>query len=476
MSAIDVNGLISGFDAARREFRDAEMKQAHAREDREYSLLSALAQHTDPEMAALGATALLGLAGGSGPKLQKGLRGFLGEVEQSSALGPIRQFLGAGETAAAAAMPGSAAQPDSAVVDPERQAQGPGISQMPPEVAGTDMEAPGLEDGGGGEPAAGLPTRPPGLGMVAPPMPPRPETPQQRSRRLFPSAADVAAETTFRQLQGRLNATLQAIRQAGGGQNEQLDAVMGTVGAPRRAVQSKVLNAQFRTADGQELEGSVIFDPVAQTATFDGQPVTILKQLPTNLPRPIRQSMNTNGTRTDVYLDPRTFEQQATVHTGIPIPEPPKYSSTVTTPDGTFQVQREGGLGPRLGDAPLRAGELNAEQQQATTWLTDVQAEVKAALAAANRNVFIAAQKQTALPTAQQNQIVQKITGGRYKTLGELTTATKRTTGAGDGGTSAPSAPSMRDRANRVRQRLESTQPGRVQGSGVPQTQPPPRM
>lgn len=458
---IDINGLITGFDTRRRGYRDEELKKAHAAEDREFSILQALATHIDPEIAAIGATALLNLAQGGGPKTKKGLRGFMGEVEGSAALEPIKTFLGAGATAPTPT-PGSAAQPDTAVVEPERQQRGPGLAAPPMPAVGEGppgMPLPGGEVSEQGPPALG------GLSM-GPPPPPPPETPQGRMRRLFPSAADVAEETTFRQLQGRLKAILQGITQAGGGREDVLNATLGAVGAPRRASRMTTIPAQYRTADGQTLEGVVIFDPETGTAEVDGQPVTILKQLPKTPPRPIGVNVaGPSGTVNRQFLDPMNpgAPPIAEVETGLQAPAgPAPFSGTVTTDEGVFRLPRGGGEGVRVGDAPARAGELSPEQQQATGWLADVNAELKGALSAFNQN-RPPGMKATALPTTQQNTIVQRITKGRYKTIGELTAATKRVAAP-----AGPGADDPRSRANRVRQRLESSQPSRVQGSGMP--------
>lgn len=473
---IDVGGLISGFDTARRSYRDAEMKTAQAREDKEFSILQALAQHMDPEIAAVGASALLGMVGGGGPKMRKGFSGFMGEVEKSGHLDPLRRFLGAGATNAEP-QPGSAAQPDTALIEPE--AQGVNARITAPTMGGNPAEeqvgartappqfgaeAPASPLGGTTPPQfGGEPGGPGGLGLP-PPGPPPPETPMARSKRLFPSAADVAEQTQFRTLQGRLNALLQAIR--GARTEEERDLVRGQAGSPRARTVAKPMNAEFRTADGQEMSGTVIFDPATGVAEVDGQPVTILKMLPTNGPRPIGVNVaGPNGTVNRQFLNPNdpSAPPVAEVQTGLQAPAgPAPFSGTVTTDEGVFRLPRGGGEGVRVGDAPPRAGEMSGEQQQATGWLADVNTEVKAALSSFNQN-RPSGMKSTALGAAQQNDIVKRITKGRYKTVGELTAATKRAAqddGGGDTG--------MRGRANRVRQRLEGAQPSRVQGAGLP--------
>lgn len=470
MSGIDIGGIVSGFDSARRTYRDAELKKAQADQDREFSILQALAQHMDPEMAAVGAAGLLQLAEG-GPKVGKGLRGFLGEVDRSSALPSIRALLGAGQQAPTP-QPGSAAQPNTAVVEPERQARGPGMATAPPVAPAGEgppgMALPGAQVGAGGAPpgmdaGGGAPGGPPGLLPATGPLPQPPETPQQKMRRLYPSAGEIAANQTFLNLQARLNAVLQGIRAAKTPQEQ--DLVRGIAGAPRRATNTKPQNAEFRTADGRELSGTVIFDPATGVAEVDGEPVTILKLLPTNAPRPIAVSRNVGGVVTRDFMDPNNLggPPLASVDTNMPVPAPPSpYSGTVTTDEGVFRLPRGGGEAEKVGNAPPRAGELTPEQQEATGWLRDVDAEVKAALSGVNQN-RPSGMKATALPTQQQNAIVAKVTRNRYKTIGELTAATKRSAGGTSSTTESP-----RDRANRVRQRLESQQPSRVQGPGMP--------
>lgn len=471
---IDIGGLISGFDQARRTYRDAELKTAQAREDKEFSLLQALAQHMDPEIAAVGASALLGMVGGGGPKMRKGFSGFMGEVEKTGYMDPLQRFLGAGATSAQPE-PGSAAQPDTALIEPEAQRATGGTAPTfgaaaPAAPTGQDITPPqlgapaGPSVGGATPPEfGGGPAGPGGLGMP-PPGPPPPETPMARSKRLFPSASDIAAETTYRNLKSRLDAVMQAI--AAAKTEDERDLVRGIAGAPRARTAAKPMNAQYRDAAGQELEGTVIFDPQTGVAEVDGQPVTILKMLPTNGPRPIGVNVaGANGTVNRRFIDPNNPNAAplAEVETGLQAPAgPAPYSGTVTTDEGVFRLPRGGGEGVRLGDAPPRAGELSQEQQQATGWLADVNTEVKAALSSFNQN-RPSGMKSTALGAAQQNEIVKRITKGRYKTVGELTAATKRAAQDDGGGDSG-----MRGRANRVRQRLEGAQPSRVQGAGLP--------
>lgn len=486
-------GLISGFDEARRSYRDAELKKAAATQDKEFSILQALATHVDPELAAVGAAGLLQLAGGGGPKARKGLGGFLGEVESSTYLPELQKLFGAGTSPMnAPAAPGSAAQPDSAVIEPARQARGPGVGSVgvgsvpPPSFDGATPGGPGSArvhaPTPGADIAGGPLGGPPGIdlgagsvpdlaegmaGMAgAPPGPPPPETSQQKMRRLYPSASDIAADTTFRNLQARLAAVLQGVRAARS--PEEVDLVRGLAGAPRRNSPSRVIDADYRTADGQTLQGSVIFDPDTNQATVDGLPVTILKQHPKTPPRPIGLNVaGPGGTVNRQFLDPSNpgGAPLAEVATGIQAPTgPAPFSGTVTTDEGVFRLPRGGGEGVKIGDAPPRAGELDQTQQEATAWLTDVNAQVKAALSGFNQT-RPPGLKATALPVAQQDQIVQTVTKGRYKTLGALTAATKRT--AGGGGTPDPAA-SARERANRVRQRLESQSGSVVHGSGVP--------
>jgi hypothetical protein len=162
------------------------------------------------------------------------------------------------------------------------------------------------------------------------------------------------------------------------------------------------------------------------------------------------------------FISPSTGAPQFSVDTGMPVPPPPSpVRGTIVTDEGIYDLRREGGTGGRIGNPPPSAGALSPEQQQATAWLTDVQAAVKAQLSTYNQN-RPGGMKATALPTAQQDQVVQRVTKGRYKTIGELTVATKRVAGTGGAGDSP------RDRANRVRQRLESSDPGTIRGSGMP--------
>lgn len=474
-------GLISGFDQARTHYRDTELAKAKADQDREFSILSALAQHIDPELAKVGAAGLLNLAAGGSPRTGKGLSGFLGEVDKSSYMPALQSLFGAGapEASPTSAVPaaGSAAQPNSAAVDPERVANGPGIGERitaptmggnpGEEQVGARVAAPTFGAATPQSPLGG--TQPPMMGapgMGAPMMPqgpPPPETPQARSKRLYPTAGEIAQEQTFKQLQGRLQAILGAMRSAG--TPEEQDIIRGIAGAPRRQSTAKAMNARYIDASGQEVEGAVIFDPVEQVATVDGQPVTITKLMPVNPPRPVMSTTNAgNGTTSRVANDPNTGQPLWAIKTGMPIPaQPSEYSGTATVNGQVVRLPRGGGAPEILGDAPQPAGALTPEQQEATGMLTDVNAEVKAKLSAYNAS-RPGLPKSTALPTAQQNEIVKQITKGRYKTLGELTAATKRQVGTGG----RAGGDNRRDLGNRVRQRLERGSPNIVQGSGVP--------
>lgn len=471
-------GLISGFDNARRTYRDAELAKAAHDQDREFSILSALAQHTDPELAKIGAAGLLNIAQGGIPRTGKGMSGFLGEVDKTSQMPALQAIFGAGASGAppataAVPTPGSAAQPNSAAVDPERVANGPGIGAgvTPPTMGGAPPGAPSAPGVTAPQFGAQAPDSPlgeasppqfgaPGLGMP-PAGPPPPETPQQRSKRLFPSAGDIAADTASKQLKARIQAVFEGLQTAKN--PDEVDIIRGLAGAPRRQSVNKPMNAEYRDATGQEMSGTVIFDPTTGQAEVDGQPVTILKMLPTNAPRPIGVNRNVGGNITRDFLNPNdpSAPPLASVETGMPVPAPPpEFGGTATVNGQVVQTPRRAGQAPNvLGAAPTPAGALDADQQEATGWLTDVNAEVKAKLNATNQQ-RIGMPKTTALPIAEQNAIVAKVTKGRFKTLGELTAATKRSVGGGGDG--------RRDLGNRVRQRLERGDSSTIQGSGIP--------
>lgn len=471
-------GLISGFDQARTKYRDAEIAKAKADQDRQFSILQALALHTDPELAKVGAAGLLNLASSGSPRTGKGLSGFLGEVDKSDYMAPLQALFG-GSSPVSATTGTTAAQPNSAAVDPERVANGPGIADRvtPPTMGGNPAEeqvgarvsAPtfGAETpesplGGTEPPAFGAP------GMGAPMMPqgpPPPETPQGRAKRLYPTAGEIAADTASKTLQARIQAVFEGLRAAK--TPDEQDIVRGLAGAPRRQSAAKVMNARYMGADGQEVEGAVVWDAIEQQATVDGQPVTVTKLMPINPPRPyVTSTAVGDGTYSKTAISPDTGQPLWQLKTGMPVPTAPaEYSGTATVNGKVVRLPRGGGAPEVLGDAPQAAGMLTPEQAEATGWLTDVNAEVKAALAKANANVFVSSQKKTALPTAQQNAIVKQVTKGRYQTLGELTTATKRQVGTGTSGAEG----SRRDLGNRVRQRLEKNDPSTIQGPGLPQ-------
>lgn len=463
-------GIISGFDQARRTFRDAELAKAARDQDREFSILSALAQHIDPELAQVGAAGLLNLAQGGTPRTGKGLSGFLGEVDKSSHMPALQTLFGSGGASPVSAAPaaGTAAQPNSAMVDPERvnaritpptMGGNPAEEQVGARVAPPEFgaETPESAMGGTQAPQFGMPGIP-----MAPQGPPPPETPQARSKRLYPTAGEIAAEQMAKTLQARIQTVFEGIRMAKN--PDEVDIVRGLAGAPRRQATTKMMNARYLdTASGEEVEGTVVFNPVDGTAEVNGQPVQVTKLLGANTPRPIGVNIKAaDGTINRAGLDPTTGRPLWTVETGMPVPaDPPEYGGTATVNGQVVQVPRRADQAPRvLGNAPQPAGVLSADQQEATGWVTDVNAEIKAELSRRNTGKpSVIAEK--ALPIAQQNAIVAKVTKGRYKTLGELTAATKRTVGGG--------GDNRRDLGNRVRQRLERGDSSTIQGSGIPQ-------
>jgi hypothetical protein len=474
--------LVSGFDTRRRAYGEEELKRQQAVADREFNILSVLAQHPDPEIASIGATGLLEVAGGARPG--KGLKGFLGEVDRSTYMPQIQQWLKG--PPGAPAQPGSAVLPGSSPVQPERQAAGPPSMAVPP-MGGTASAPPGMEAVGTGamdaamgqglEQAMGA--APPGMAGDGPPVlpsqpiVPMPETPQAKYRRLFPTAGEIAADTQYQTLRGKMLAIAEAIRQAGGSQEDLINATMGAAGAPRRATRSTLVEAEYRTMDGQELRGTVIFDPDTREAQVDGQPVTILRQFPKNPPRPIRQSMATgtpgNQTRQDVYFDPTDLGTPlAIMDTGIPVAAPPAPTTGGMEPvmvDGTrkfAQRRRDGTLEIVEGvEPPPPAGGNTPEMAEAIGLLVAVQQEVQAR-EAKQRVPGLPAKK---LDLGTVDQIVLQLSKGRWKSLADLKSATVRV--APTSGTTA------RDKADRVRDRLNQQRGNAVPGSGMPPGPPP---
>lgn len=484
-------GIISGFDQARRMFRDAELARAAKDQDREFSILQALALHPDDSLAKIGAAGLLNIAQGGSPRANKGLSGFLGEVDRTSQMPALQAIFGAGAPGASpvSAVPGAgtAAQPNSAAVDPQRVANGPvvGAGVTPPTMGGAPEQ--GLNAGvtaptfGANAPRAQSPlgddTTPPqfgmpGLGSMPPPGPPPPEMQQGRMKRLFPTAGEIAAEQQYKQLQGRLQAIFEAMKNAK--TPEERDVVFAAAGTPRRQTSYKPQNAQFTGPDGQLMEGMISYNSQTGEAEYDGQPVVVRKLLPTNTPRPVGVDVvGPDGTLDRQYRNPNDIGAAplATVPTGRPVPPAPSEFSGTTEVDGKVVRLPRGNSAPVvLGDARPAAGVLTIGQQEATAWLENVKKAVLGQLATRNsnpnRNPNLPAMRD--LPAAEIDAIVVAETKGRYKNWGDLVAATKRQVGTGTRG--ADAGGSRQDAGDRVRRRLEQgATASTVQGSGIPQ-------
>ncbi len=454
--------------------RDAERERARQADQQEYNLLSTLAQHGSKEVRAIAGTALLELASGGGKrKPMKGLKGFLGEVEQSPYLSTVQQALqgpGLGQQAAVAkppATPGAGMLPSTAPVEP-------GAAPMSgPAVQASSMPKPQVQD------PMFAPAPPPTThttGVQAPPMPlaaaPGPGMapmipPQTNARSLFPTAEEVAAETTRGQLEGRLGALTGALRGAQSPLEQEL--IMGAGGAPRRQVQQRPVLA---TIGGKEVPGS--YDPSTGEVFVNGQVVQpeSYRAMPTTVPRekPVIKQVDKNGNLH--IIDPDTYETITTVEgVGKPQNPPPVYGGTerIVGPEGTTQVIRLDRDSPGttvIGEAPTNAP--TEEEVQYAAWLKRTDALIANKLKSKGPMGMGEATPRT---KKMEDDAAKEITGDPSITYNDLQIRSKRRVGSktGKSGLKPEEFKALLNELARMQAGGGAAAPtGQVQGSGVP--------
>jgi hypothetical protein len=239
------------------------------------------------------------------------------------------------------------------------------------------------------------------------------------------------------------------------------------MGVPRRAGNQRVQNARYRTAEGAEVQGAVVFDPASGEAQVEGQPVTVLQLLPNTPPRPVRgPQMAAGGQVTVPYLDPYTLEPVATFETGMPPPaQPSEFTGGITWATDA--------AGNPVALRPTRTGMATVPGVQPPPSRT-AQADPEAVgfLRAVDRQ--LAALAKPAFPgmpvprvtDQQMNAETARLTGGRYQTYAELAAAAATRTTPGAGG-----PPTMEDMAEQVLRRLT----GGAGGAGSGGVGAPPR-
>lgn len=467
-------GLLGGLDERRQEERARRYDEETRASDLEFKILSQLAQSDDDEIAALAGTGLLEtLAGGGRPKKAKGLQGFLGDMSRSSYLPAITSTLQGrrGGSPPAPAWPGGAALPAGSPVEPG----GPQMSMAltgaaaptagpPPRLEGATggLNRLGMTDDFGGDvfpsdraPLPAVPT----FGV-----PDGPEAPQARYQRLFPSAAETAANVQRSELMAKFQSILAGLQMAQGMGGPAGDlatrAIMGQAGAPMPLGKPVPVNITF--GDGTTAIGTM--DPNGGQVLVNGQPVAgVIKAVPiTQQTRTFqeREIDEASGKQWLITKDSAGNEISRVMTGDAPRSPAPEYSGTATAViDGrpvVVQPSRTGGAPNVIGAAPPKSTGQGSPRNtaaaiQAQAWATEVKRRVTS-LKAAMPN--FGPVKPDVKPE-KIDELVREVTGGKYASAVDLEIA-------GRGGTPAPTAPATPanpfgpDGANRIRSILNN--------------------
>jgi hypothetical protein len=393
--------------------REREYDRLRREDEREFQLLSVLAQHGTPEIQGLAGTALLEMARGEkgAPKRQKGLRGFMGDMERSSYFPAVDQMLrttqvaqgpaqaGAGRLPAGSPVePGGPAMPGSVPQEPRlpagRQPFGGGM--MPAETSGPAFQQPGAPQ----EPQPILASQP-GPGMQPFQRPPEPTI-----RTLFPTAEEIATSNARAGIMGRGQAMREQILAAGGTEADVRDALMGIAGAPRRRGSQKEMMITFvDPMTGQMTQGLGSFDATTGEYFVNGEQVQgisaqAIPRAPSAGAGP-RPQLKVNAAGEYVWMyPPAGAAPGAAAGAGVP-PEPtagtsaqtgvqapprsepltgesPSGTIDVLEPDGTIGIYerlRGGGRGNKIGTKASPASQATASQEarQAQAWLNTIE-------------------------------------------------------------------------------------------------------
>lgn len=427
-------GLMEGLN----EERTRESQRNYAEQERqqqlEFNILSQLATGPDDQIAALAGAGLLErLSGKSKIHNAKGLAGFFGQAERSSYLPQIQAILSQrGGMPPTPAAPGGAALPGASPVEPKAQG---GAAGQPPMLEMPVVSRQGL---GVAPPPqmpavsqAGLGVTGQGMGALgAPPLPPPPpETAQGRYRRLFPDAAEVAAQTKAKELMLRFSTALEAMR--GAKTPEEQALVSGMAGAPIPQLRPTAVNVRYIDEMGVEASGVGVMGADGQVEV-DGRPVRPVQVTPISQRSRAPQSVDVvgdDGKLVRKFYDPDTMQEVNSVPRNLPPNLPPTYESgqVPMTGGGIGMIPR----GAPAGTPPVRLPGAQQKPSASSTKVPDPKKSERARAAAAYAKDVKAAIKEasgknivTGLPKPldprKKDEITQRVSQGAFKSYDEL--------------------------------------------------------
>lgn len=472
-------GLLEGFSGRRDQEAKRKFDEDQAGREQETRVFSYLLQSQDPEIRAL---ALSGVLDSARPKRKGGFSGYLGDLQRGPYYDRIRSRMDeevpAPSTPTTPSAPTTAAQPGSAAMSTNAPVE-PGSQVIPADVPTLGGPPPqGSPAGGNSAPASsGLPAQgPAALPALQPPPPP----PMRRRGSMVPTAEDVAQQNAHAQLTGRIQASTEALRGAGGTPDEIQSAILGMSGAPPRSTTSqagptvvlpgdaaKTPRATIRTprglffADGTTpVPNDAAVVPTRSGAAGGGPGVTTtIRDTPQMR---AEYGISPDEPNPGGYWKVRTAGDGSTIVAASEYTPPPAYAGSVETfdPSGVpvrTPVLRGGGTGAPLGDVGSPVS--SQEQLNAQALLATVDETIK--LATGNTLGRI-----RGMTPAERDKVVAdeaKKQGLGYGSYGDLQRAAKGT---------APITPRQRagggSTADRVLRRLQQEQ------GGTPGVPPPP--
>ena len=247
-------GLLGGFTGRKREIEQQRYEEGLAASAREEKIFNTLLSSPDEEVQALAVTGLLESAR---PRRRRGgLRGWMGELEESPSLSRIQEII--------------ASRPMETVTEQEpvmvqEGARGLPSKQIQPAI-GMTAGAPSLEEAPMGTPSTSMtepgapPPQPiaytetPGPEVGRPPVYETRTTARQRPRRIFPTRGDVLLEEEIGRARGKIRGQVEEWRLAGIPENEIKEMLKAVArrqaggAAPFQAIAGEIVNPDGTTA------------------------------------------------------------------------------------------------------------------------------------------------------------------------------------------------------------------------------------
>lgn len=474
-----LGGMFQGFNDAREGAYQQNLKDEAGARAQEAKVYQYLLESRDPEIQSL---ALSGMMESARPGTKKkGLRGWLGEVQQGEVFPQIKSAMGemVPDAPAAPATPSGAALPSTTPVHGGPTATpasptGQPAPSMPGQALSPEAAPAGVTGAAGPSapaPAAAMSASPAPL-LGGPPPGPPPEHPMHRRGTGIPTAEEIAGATEAAKEKAQLDAFTTSLRQAGASDDQIRQAILGRAGAPMRmgtaAAGPMMADPQdpetpiptLRTVDSAGVAHVTLLDGTSVPPHYVGY-VKQTKGLSSMVPDTpaMRQQYGIPATEPKsptgyfkVQAEGSGYTHQVAEQTG-----PPAYSGVVTLDDpgsttgrSVTPVLRGGGTGKALGAAPLPAGEATPDEAEAKGWVAAVDKKIK----------------EGALPglpirAGSYDQVTKAVSGGKYQTYQSLQAAAQKSS-------SAPSATGGSSSvADRIRKRLDSQR-------GTPPAGPPP--